>query len=40
MHPITHVFPVDYAKKIGRKAFFDKPVGTGPYMVQEWKHNQ
>ena len=40
VHPITHVFPVDYAKKIGRKAFFDKPVGTGPYMVQEWKHNQ
>ena len=26
--------------KIGRKAFFNKPVGTGPYMVQEWKHNQ
>ncbi len=40
VHPITHVFPVDYAEKIGRKAFFDKPVGTGPYMVQEWKHNQ
>jgi oligopeptide transport system substrate-binding protein len=40
VHPITHVFPVDYAKKIGRKAFFEKPVGTGPYMVQDWKHNQ
>ena len=40
VHPITHVFPVDYAKKIGRKAFFDKPVGTGPYMVQDWTHNQ
>ncbi len=40
VHPITHVFPVDYANKIGRKAFFDKPVGSGPYMVQEWKHNQ
>ena len=40
VHPITHVFPVDYAKEIGRKAFFDKPVGTGPYMVQDWKHNQ
>jgi len=39
-HPITHVFPVDYAKKIGRKAFFNKPVGTGPYMVQSWVHNQ
>jgi len=40
VHPITHVFPVDYAKEIGRKAFFEKPVGTGPYMVQELKHNQ
>jgi oligopeptide transport system substrate-binding protein len=40
VHPITHVFPVDYAKQVGRKAFFEKPVGTGPYMVQEWKHNQ
>ncbi|MEI6725383.1 MAG: ABC transporter substrate-binding protein [Actinomycetes bacterium] len=40
VHPITHVFPVDYAKKIGRKAFFNKPVGTGPYMVQNWTHNQ
>jgi len=40
-HPITHVFPVDYAKKVTRKAYFNKPVGgTGPYMVQEWKHNQ
>lgn len=40
VHPITHVFPVDYAKQIGRNAFFNKPVGTGPYMVQEWNHNQ
>jgi len=40
VHPITHVFPVDYAKKIGRNAFFNKPVGTGPYMVSDWKHNQ
>ena len=40
VHPITQVFPVDYVKEIGRKAFFDKPVGTGPYMVEEWKHNQ
>jgi len=41
VHPITHVFPVDYATKVGRKAYFDKPVGgTGPYMVKQWKHNQ
>ncbi len=40
VHPITQVFPVDYAKEIGTKKFFDKPVGTGPYMVDSWKHNQ
>jgi oligopeptide transport system substrate-binding protein len=39
-HPITHVFPVDYAERIGSRAFFDKPVGSGPYMVQQWVHNQ
>jgi oligopeptide transport system substrate-binding protein len=40
-HPITHVFPVDYAKKVGRQAYFNKPVGgTGPYMIKAWKHNQ
>ena len=40
-HPITHVFPVDYVTEVGRKAYFNKPVGgSGPFMVQEWKHNQ
>jgi oligopeptide transport system substrate-binding protein len=36
----TFVYPVDYVNKIGRKAFFEKPVGTGPYMVSEWVHRQ
>ena len=36
----TFVYPVDYVKKVGRRAFFDKPVGTGPYMVKEWVHRQ
>jgi oligopeptide transport system substrate-binding protein len=36
----TKVFPVDYATKVGPKAFFEKPVGTGPYMVKEWNHNR
>ena len=36
----TKVFPVDYATKLGPKAFADKPVGTGPYMVQSWKHSR
>ena len=35
----TKVFPVDYAKQLGSyRAFADKPVGTGPYMLQSWKH--
>ncbi len=39
VHPITHVFPVDYAKKVGRKAYSGMPVGgTGPYLVQRWRH--
>jgi len=37
---VTKVFPVDYAKKIGKAAFFEKPVGTGPYMVDSWDHNK
>lgn len=39
-YPSTAVFPVDYANKVGRQAFFNKPVGTGPYMVQSWKHGK
>ncbi len=34
------VWPVDYAMKEGLKTFEQKPVGTGPYMVQKWVHNQ
>ena len=41
VHPVLQVFPVDYAKKVGREAYFNHPVGgTGPYMVQSWVHNQ
>jgi oligopeptide transport system substrate-binding protein len=36
----TKVIPVDYAKKVGLKAFANKPVGTGPYMVDSWKHSK
>jgi oligopeptide transport system substrate-binding protein len=39
-HPITHVFPVDYVEKVGSKTFADRPVGTGPYLVQRWIHDQ
>ena len=37
---VSKVFPADYATKVGLKAFFEKPVGTGPYMVEDWKHTQ
>lgn len=39
-HTVASAWPVDYAKKIGAKAYGQKPVGTGPYMVQSWKNNQ
>lgn len=39
-HTVAAAWPVDYAKKIGAKKFSQKPVGTGPYMVKEWKPNQ
>jgi ABC-type transport system substrate-binding protein len=40
VYDTTKVIPVDYARKVGLKAFADKPVGTGPYMVDEWKHGK
>jgi ABC-type transport system substrate-binding protein len=40
VYDTTKVIPVDYAEKVGLKAFADKPVGTGPYMVDVWKHNK
>ncbi len=39
-HTVASAWPVDYAKKVGAKEFGQKPVGTGPYMVETWKNNQ
>lgn len=39
-HTVAAAWPIDYAKKIGAKKFSQKPVGTGPYMVESWKNNQ
>jgi len=39
-HTVASAWPVDYMKKIGAKAYSQKPVGSGPYMVQSWKPNQ
>ncbi len=39
-HTVASAWPVDYAKEIGAKAFSQKPIGTGPYMVDSWKNNQ
>jgi len=35
---VTGVQPVDYINEVGYKAFHEKPVGTGPYMVTKWQH--
>ncbi len=39
-HPITMPYPLEYLKQVGPKAWADKPIGTGPYMVSSWVHNQ
>ncbi len=39
-HTVAAVTPVDYINKIGEKAWAQKPVGTGPYMVEKWVPNQ
>jgi ABC-type oligopeptide transport system substrate-binding subunit len=37
---VTKVFDVAAAKKMGLKAFAEQPIGTGPYVVESWKHNK
>ena len=39
-HPILAVWPVAYAMKEGLKTFEQKPIGTGPYLLSKWVHNQ
>ena len=39
-HPILSVWPVAYAMKEGLKNFDQDPIGTGPYILQKWVHNQ
>jgi peptide/nickel transport system substrate-binding protein/oligopeptide transport system substrate-binding protein len=39
-HTVAAAWPVDYAKEIGAKEFSQKPVGTGPYVVESWVNNQ
>jgi oligopeptide transport system substrate-binding protein len=39
-NPATGVWPVDYMKRVSHKAFRNKPVGTGPYMVDRWVHDK
>ena len=34
------MWPVAYAMKEGLKTFDQKPVGTGPYILSKWVHNQ
>jgi oligopeptide transport system substrate-binding protein len=39
-HTVAAAWPVDYLKQVGAKAFSQKPIGSGPYMVESWKNNQ
>ena len=39
-HTVASAWPLEYAKEIGKKAFSQKPVGTGQYIVESSKNNQ
>ena len=39
-NPATGVWPIDHVKKVSYEAFRNKPVGTGPYMVERWVHGE
>ena len=39
-HPLLAVWPVAYAMKQGLAVFEQKPIGTGPYLLQTWAHNR
>ena len=39
-HPVAGVWPRDYMEKVGHEAFRNKPIGTGPYMVDRWVHGE
>ena len=39
-HPILAVWPVAYAMKETLASFEQKPIGTGPYQLQEWAHDR
>ncbi len=39
-HLVTAASPVEYIDEVGAKEFNEKPVGTGPYMVESWDQNQ
>ena len=39
-HPVASAMPMDYVNKIGWKAFREKPLGSGPYLVTSFKRNR
>jgi len=36
-YALTHIVPKAYYEKLGQKGFKDKPIGTGPYKLNDWK---
>ena len=39
-HLVTAASPIEYIDEVGAEEYNKKPVGTGPYMVEEWVDNQ
>ena len=39
-HPVAAVTPVEYIDQVGARKYAQKPVGSGPYMVESWEHDR
>jgi oligopeptide transport system substrate-binding protein len=39
-HSVAAVVPVEYVDKVGAGEYGRRPVGTGPFMVESWKHDK
>ena len=34
---LAHIVPKNYYEKVGQKGFKEKPIGTGPFKLADWK---